>query len=611
MLYWLLPVLAVLIAYRQVPWFSFISDDMFLIPMNGFLRGPGALWQNLIHDYFWSASGNSVPYWRPVTKGSWVLEYMLWRGFAGGFHLDQVLLHLASTLGVVHLVRRGGGSKGGATVAGLLFGLSPNLVESTCSIMARSDVAMTAGSIWAIASFLAWTRGGRMRFLLAHIGCLLFAFGSKETAVTLLAVFGLWSIVGTQVSVAASASSPRQARLRGLAHGAPVLIVAVAYFVARRFVLGARESIPVSFDPVRLFLMGGRALFSVLPFEPVPTAHPLPRSMAVAPLYAVTATVGWAALAASAAVVLRKRLRFHAGLVVWAIAALSPVLLVTDLNVPVAPGFIPLAGRWVAPSTAAAAVLFGLAITGLPWTRVRTAVYGVTAVWAAFLLVRSGATHGIYRDQQAIMRFQDQLFLATPPAQRTRVDECDYLERQILSSLDEGTPKHALAEIAGPAQSCPDMARFDLLRLRALIDLARFADAFAVAQSLLGSEKMESRYHAEAYYLAGVAAEATLHLVQAETWLRSARALGNPACNLAVTLGRVLAKTGRSAEAALEYERAARCAPSDPRPWLAAAGLWMQVGRSDKVAQDLARARALPLDAGQRALLEQLTGQRR
>lgn len=607
-LYWLLPVVAVALAYRQVPWFKFISDDMFLIPMNAFLRGPGALWQNLTHDYFWSSSGNSVPYWRPVTKGSWVLEYMLWGNWAGGFHLDQVLLLLLSTLGVVYLVRSSGGGRASAVVAGLLFGLNPNLVESTCSVMARSDVAMTAGSIWAIASWLAWNRTGRVRWLFVHVGCLLFAFGSKETAVTLLAVFALWTGLEVRETLAAGAADRRRTLMRGLARVAPILLVAAGYFLARRWVLGGRQSIPLTFDPLRLFLMGGQSLFSILPFQPFAQAHPLPRSIALAPVYAVTATLGWLALIGTAVAVLRARHRLAAGFVAWAIAALSPVLLVTDLNVPVAPGFIALAGRWVAPSTAAVAVLVGLVIDRVPWSRLRLAILGVTAVWGAFMLARSGDT-AFYRDQQSIMRLQDQVYLATPVAQRTRVDACDYLERSILRSIEGGKPGAALTEV-DRAQGCPDAGRFDLLRARALVDLARFSEAFPLAQALIVTGRMERRYHGEAYYLAGVAAEATGHLDLAEAWLRSARAIGNPACNLAVTLGRLLAKTGRVQEGALEYEAAASCVGSDPRPWLAAAVLWKQSGRSDEVAKAVARARALPLDSEQRALLDRLVNAR-
>jgi hypothetical protein len=607
-LYGLLPVAAVALAYRQVPWFKFISDDMFLIPMNAFLRGPGALWQNLTHDYFWSSSGNSVPYWRPVTKGSWVLEYMLWGNWAGGFHLDQVLLLLLSTLGVVHLVRSSGGGRASAVVAGLLFGLNPNLVESTCSVMARSDVAMTAGSIWAIASWLAWIRAGRVRWLVVHVGCLLFAFGSKETAVTLLAVFGLWTGLEARERLAAEGADRRKVLERALVRLAPIVLVAMGYFLARRSVLGSRQGIPLTFDPLRFFLMGGQSLFSILPFQPFAHAHPLPRSIALAPVYAVTATVGWLALLATAVVVLRTRHRLAAGFVVWAIAALSPVLLVTDLNVPVAPGFIALAGRWVAPSAAAAAVLVGLVMDRVPWSHLRVAILGVTAVWTAWSLARSDA-NGFYRDQESLMRLQDQLYLATPAAKRTRVDDCDFLERSMLRSIEGGRTAEALAAF-DRAQGCPDAGRFDLLRVRALVNQSRFAEAFPLAQALLAGGRMERRYHGEAYYLAGVAAEATGHLDLAEAWLRGARAIGNPACNLAVTLGRLLAKTGRVQEGATEYEAAAACAGSDPRPWLAAAVLWKQLGRSEEVARIVARVRALPLDREQRALLDRLVDAR-
>ena len=607
-LYWLVPVLVVAAAYHQVPWFSFISDDAFLIPLNPHLRGPGALWQNLIHDYFWSASGNFVPYWRPVTKGSWVLEYMVWGDWAGGFHLDQVALHLVATLGVVFFVRRAGGSRAGASVAGLLFGLSPNLVEPTCSVMARSDVGLTAASVWALASWLRWEQTGRRRWGIVHGLALVLAFGSKETSVVLPVVLALWAVIGpgtpTQSSV--PAGDGRVEWRRRLSRLLPVVLVVVAYFIGRRAVLGVQQSFPVKLDGARMFLVGGQALFSVLPFHLTAWARAVPKSPWMAPGFLAMATVGWLVLAGALVFAVRKRQRLASVLLVWATASLGPILFVSQLRVPVAPGFFPLAGRWVASATAASAMLVGLALSRMPWARWGKALYAVAALWTLILLALSSATHGMYRDEESLMAVQDEAFLATPPAQRTLHARCDFLERQALRLITARKAQQALFELDGHEAECPDGARFRLLRLGALVDLSRFVEAYGVAESLLRTEAMESRYHSEAYYLAGVAAEATGHLLSAERWLRSARAIGNPSCNLAATLGRLLAATGRLAEGASEYERAARCSGSDPRPRLAAAALWLKAERTDLAAADLASARALPLDAEQLKLVEQL-----
>ncbi|MGB8296332.1 MAG: hypothetical protein WCG85_12970 [Polyangia bacterium] len=296
-----LPVLAVLIAYRESPWFAFISDDVFLIPANPLLRGTGALWQNLTHDYFWSGSGNSIPYWRPVTKGSWVLEFALWGGWSGGFHLDQVAIHLMGVLGVVYFVRRLDGGPVGACVAGLVYGLHPDLIEPTCSVMARSDVAVAAASIWTVVTWLRWTQTGRAAWAVAHGLGLMLALGSKETAVVLPAVLALWAILGVENSDASPAREPPPAAsaagrvlwlVRRLRYLVPAVLITAAYFVGRGFVLGPHQSVPFVFDAARIPLVGGQAFFSVLPFHLDGSAGSVPKDPWLAPTVLISATVG-------------------------------------------------------------------------------------------------------------------------------------------------------------------------------------------------------------------------------------------------------------------------------------------------------------------------------
>jgi hypothetical protein len=613
---WALPILAVLIAYRESPWFAFISDDVFLIPANPFLRGPGALWQNLTHDYFWSASGNSIPYWRPVTKGSWVLELALWNGWSGGFHMDQVAIHLMGVLGVVYFVRRLGGGHVGACVAGLVYGLSPNLIEPTCSVMARSDVAVTAASIWSVVTWLRWIQTRRIAWAVVHGLCLMLALGSKETAVVLPAVLALWAVLGVETENLGPAQEPSftattAARLRMLANRlrylVPAVLITVAYLVARRFVLGAHHGVPLVFDAARIALVDGQAFFSVLPFHLDATANSVLKAPWLTLTSLASVIVGWSAFVAALAVaVYRRRPRFVV-LLAWALASLAPIVLVAELNVPVAPNLFPLAGRWVASAAAVAAILTGLFHGWLPRPWMRTAFVVLTAFWSLVELATSGSSHAAFRDTESMVQRQDAGFWAKPESQRTLMDKCDFAERQILRAINEGHPQKAIEQLAALNKDCLiGGGRFRLLQLRALVDLSRFDEAFAVAESLFREDVMESRYHAEAYYLAGVAASSTRQWKAAEAWLRAASSMGYPSCNLGVTMGLVLAQTGRLAEAAGAYEGAGRCSSSDARPWLAAAMLWVKAQQPGHAAVDLVRARQCQLDSEQRQLADHL-----
>jgi hypothetical protein len=294
------------------------------------------------------------------------------------------------------------------------------------------------------------------------------------------------------------------------------------------------------------------------------------------------------------------------GLLLWLVSSLAPILLVSKLNVPVAPSLFPLAGRWATTAIAATSVLLGLALARLPWPRARAFLVAGAVAWAAIMMVGASASHAKFRDTDSLSRFQDEAYLATAEPLRTQSDRCDFAERQILRALNGRDPTRALLLLDGLAAGCRSETRFEILRLGALVDLSRWAEAQAVVVPLLQTGSAEMRYHAEVMYLAGVTAAALGDRKAALTRLNTALSMGHPACNLRVQLGLVLAQEGRAAEGAREYEAAAGCAPSDGRPLLAAAALWLQAGWPTQAAAALQRARALPLDSEQLRVAETL-----
>jgi tetratricopeptide (TPR) repeat protein len=265
--------------------------------------------------------------------------------------------------------------------------------------------------------------------------------------------------------------------------------------------------------------------------------------------------------------------------------SLAPVLLVSQLNVPVAASRYALADRWALPAIAAGAVLLALIGASLARRPVSIGAGLITAIWVAGTLALSGRTHAAYRDTETLAAFQDARYQATPERLRALEDRCDYLERRMHQALRERDPARALAQAGAPPPGCPHPARFTLLRLVALTQLRRFSEASAEAARLEGKQ-LEPRYHGQAAYHAGLAHAETGDLDRAETELRQASRLGYRSCNLLTQLGRLLARRNQLQPAAQEYERAAACSPGDPRPLLAAASLWA-------AARDPSRAREL------------------
>ena len=193
--WWLLAPAIVLFAYRLVSRNGFVGDANFLIAENRFVQDLVYLWENLRHDYFWSSSGATIPYWRPLTKASWVLEYQLFQGWSGGYALVQLGWHLLAVLGVEFLARCLGLARRWALLAGLLFGLSAVAIEPVSLLMARSDVVCVCAALWSVASWYRWSRSRRLRWLFSHLLALTLALGSKETGIIIAPVITLWTLL--------------------------------------------------------------------------------------------------------------------------------------------------------------------------------------------------------------------------------------------------------------------------------------------------------------------------------------------------------------------------------------------------------------------------------
>ena len=166
-------------------WGSFILDDRILTNAEPVQEVSG-LWQIWFSP---SAIGEEGHYWPLVYTTFW-LEHKLWGYAPAGYHIVNVLLHLANTLLLWHLLRRL--AVLGAWVVAAVFAVHPLHVESVAWIIERKDVL---SGLFYLAALLAW-----MRFVERsnprRYGCslALYAAGllSKSIVVTLPAALLIW-----------------------------------------------------------------------------------------------------------------------------------------------------------------------------------------------------------------------------------------------------------------------------------------------------------------------------------------------------------------------------------------------------------------------------------
>ena len=143
-----LGVLVVVCYLPAMLWGGFVWDDRIFTDAKPVQEVSG-LWQIWFSP---SAIEEEGHYWPLVYTTFW-LEHKLWGFDPTGYHIVNVLLHLANTLLLWHLLRRL--AVPGAWVVAAVFAVHPLHVESVAWIIERKDVL---SGLFYLAAVLAWLR---------------------------------------------------------------------------------------------------------------------------------------------------------------------------------------------------------------------------------------------------------------------------------------------------------------------------------------------------------------------------------------------------------------------------------------------------------------------
>ncbi|GFO70416.1 hypothetical protein GMLC_39950 [Geomonas limicola] len=171
----------------------------------------------------------SAPFYRPVNRLSYLVDYQLYGVNPLGYHAENVLLHLAVVCCLYLLALRLFGAPAPAFVAALLFGIHPINAETVNLVSARNNLL---AALFVFLSFFVFNRasktGQKVFFLLS--GVLFFlALLCKETALMLLPFLFVYDL-------------PAIGALRGrlwdkLVSTFPLIFFAGIYFALRSAVL--------------------------------------------------------------------------------------------------------------------------------------------------------------------------------------------------------------------------------------------------------------------------------------------------------------------------------------------------------------------------------------
>ena len=563
-----LGLLAVVPYLPAMLWGGFIWDDAIITKADP-VREVSGLWQIWFSP---SAIEEEVHYWPLVYTTFW-LEHKLWGFDPTGYHIVNVLLHLANTLLLWHLLRRL--PVPGAWVVAAVFAVHPLHVESVAWVIERKDVLSGLFYLSAVLTYMRFVEQpsrGRYAGSLA-----LYAAGmlSKSIVVTLPVALLIWHWW-------------KQGRVTSTE-----LLRVVPFFAVGLIIAVGDLSFSWSLEPVSLgyslterMLIAGRALW----FYVGKLLWPMDLVVIIYPLWDIRVSdpLAWGYLLAAVALAVAL---WHfrpqigrgplAGALFFAVT-LSPVLGFIEHGYMqyafVADRFQYLAGIGVM------AVVIGAATYGvgrLPslWQK---GALGVTAVALVALGMLTWRQAGVYQDNETFYRHiialnpqardvhhnlgsvlykqgrYEEALDATRVAVEQRPDFAKTRANLGLILTELGHLEEAEAHLRRAIALNPQVQHGHLNLGKALIKQGRFAEGIDTTRVALEQDPDSFQAHANL----GAAFAALGHSDEAEPHLRRAIALNPQAKRANFNLGFILYKQGRYEEALAPARAAAEQRPN-------------------------------------------------
>jgi Flp pilus assembly protein TadD len=155
-------------------------DDPVYVTGNDHVLG-GLNYQNVR----WSFVGIHDANWIPFTWLSLMLDANLFGTRPFGFHLTNLVLHIANTLLVFCILYQTTKCAGRSAFVAGLFALHPLHVESVAWVAERKDVLSTLFGLLSISAYVSYTKQGRWLAWAAALFCFACSLMAKQTLVTL------------------------------------------------------------------------------------------------------------------------------------------------------------------------------------------------------------------------------------------------------------------------------------------------------------------------------------------------------------------------------------------------------------------------------------------
>jgi len=217
---------------------SFVYDDTKQIVGNPHLHSWGNAFRAFTSDV-WSfqretlSTDISPAYYRPLFTAYLTLNYKLFGLWEPGWHLMNLLVHVAVTVAVYFLLKRLSGNRLVAALATMIFGLHPAHVESISWISGIPDPLAALFYVPSLLWYVRYREEGGGKWLTASVVAFGLGILCKETPLVLPLVLCAWELTR-------QTSKPRPAlALKQIGRQmVPYAVVGAAYLMLRFSILG-------------------------------------------------------------------------------------------------------------------------------------------------------------------------------------------------------------------------------------------------------------------------------------------------------------------------------------------------------------------------------------
>ncbi len=171
---------------------GFIWDDDDYIYKNPLLTEPGGLakiWKSYYSPKF--NPQENTPQYYPLVFTTFYLEHKLWGLYPAGYHITNVLLHIANTILLLFVLRKLGFGWLISLITAAIFGIHPTQVESVAWATERKNVLAGLFYFSAFLCFLHFQDGAKIRYYIASLLLFVCALLSKTASVMLPVVLVL------------------------------------------------------------------------------------------------------------------------------------------------------------------------------------------------------------------------------------------------------------------------------------------------------------------------------------------------------------------------------------------------------------------------------------